>query len=695
MTDLHESILKNSIENVEQSLEEGVPIDLGDHAGQTPLFYASQRGHTHIVKLLLIKGASHQISDQNGISPLHIASKEGHNDIVLTLLMNGANPNVKAHDQTTPLYHASYEGRTECVYHLTAYGARVNDAKNSGASPLFVAARNGHERIVERLLKHGADPCQTQGDLRSPLHTALIYNRTKCAELILQEGRLDQLLSQSDIYGWNALHFLAKKGSIDAAQFFLDYLQSSQKSMDLHQKDKFGNTALHIAIFNEKNKFADYLIKNGLKKDEENFFGSTYDNHLSKAKENSSIDSSLSSTEYLKSLLSRYVISSTPEIELIRFEVENYIEELVSSLAKLNPLFANSVIRSGSYYEGTRVGLPDEFDFLINLTEFERLTHFVEDADDPSGFGRLYANDDPQSREILSSYIEPISGGISSDKVRKQFYNLLTSGRINVFTKDISSKFRHLKFEWTSDDKRCGTAMHTLWYGQQYPCLTIKIDVVPCITIHSWPKSAKIDWLFPESPQFHIIPRSPTIDQTYLWRISTSKAELNHFHSLIPEQINGYLILKTIRMLNPYECSIGKDRYISDDLISSYMFKNEFLYEIARCPLVEQWKNGSLIHRVLTILKRLYKNLSIGLIKSFYIKNYNVIDLDDYRKCRFNQLKYISILHSHLKQKLFTHRKFLRSNTVSTSQPMMKKRLLRQRAITIEKELFFIGNIPT
>lgn len=683
MTDLHEAILKNSIEHVAQALEEGVPIDLVDHVGQTPLFYACQQGSTNIVDLLLSKKASHQICDQNGFFPLHIASKNGHTVVVLTLLLNGADPNVRAHDLTSPLYLASYEGKNECVYHLTAYGARVNDAKNSGASPLFVASRNGHERIVERLIRYGADPTQTQGDWRSPLHTALIYNRTRCAKLLLQEKNLDQLLSQSDIYGWNSLHFLAKKGSIDAAQFFFDYLQSAGKSTDLHQKDQFGNTALHIAIFNGKNEFAEYLIEKGLKNDEENFFGWTYDKYLSKSREANSIDPSLLSTKYLKCLLSECVIPLTSEIELIRFEVENYIEELVSSIAKLNSLFANSVVRSGSYYEGTRVGLPDEFDYLINLTEFERLTNFVESDDDPSGFGRLYPNADEQSREILSSYIEPITGGISSEKVRKQFYQLLTSARVHVITKEISSKFRHLKFEWTSDDKRCGTAIHTLWFGQRYPSLTIKIDVVPCITIHSWPKSSRISWPFPDNPQFQIIPRSPTVDQTSLWRISTSKAESNHFHSLLPEQINGYRILKIIRMLNPYECLINKDNYISDDLITSYMFKNEFLYEIARCPSIEQWKNGSLIHRILTILKHLHKNLSMGLIKSFYIKDYNVIDMDDYAKCRLNQLKYISILHSKLKQKISIHRKLIRSSTVSTSESKTKKRLLRERAITV------------
>lgn len=683
LTDLHESILKNSIENLEQSLSNGVPIDLDDHAGQTPLFYASKLGYKSIVELLLSKGASHKIIDQNGISPLHTAACKGHDEVVLILLKNGADPNVRAHDETSALYQSSYEGHAECVDHLTEYGARVNDAKNSGASPLFVAARNGHHRIVQRLLQFGANPSQTQRDLRSPLHTALIYNQRKCAELLLQhENFSDQLLKQSDIYGWNCLHFLSKKGSIQSAEFFFNYLQTNEKSFDLNQKDKFGNTALHIAIFHDHIEFAEYLIDKGLNRNEENSSGWTYDTYLMKSKEKSrSIDSSCPK-EYLICLLSEHMICSTSEIELMRFEVENYVRELVSYVAKFDSLFVNCVIPSGSYYEGTRVGSPSEFDYMINLIEIERLTTFIENDFDPSGFARLYPNDDPQSRQRLALYIEPTTGAISSEKLREKFFQFLTSARAHVINKEISSQFRHLKFEWTSNNKRCGTKIHALWYGKQYPSLTIEIDVVPCLTIHSWPKCAKFNWPFPnENPQFQLIPRSPNSNEKYLWRISTSKAELYHFHSLSPEQTRAYKILKTIRMLTTYNCQFEKTSYTAEELITSYMFKNEFLREIERCSHSSQWKDGSLIHRVLSILKRLHKQLSIGFISSFYIKDYNVIDLEDYLKVRQHQLKYLRLLQLNLQMKLQTNRRFIRSNT--ESKTISKRQFIRQRAITL------------
>jgi hypothetical protein len=94
---------------------------------------------------------------------------------------------------------------------------------------------------------------------------------------------------------------------------------------------------------------------------------------------------------------------------------------------------------------------------------------------------------------------------ISSEKVRKQFYQLLTSARAHFIRQETSSKFEHVKFEWTSDDQRCGTAVHAEWYGTQYPCLTI----------FEWLQTANIKCLL-EKSEFHIIAQSPKADQTYL-----------------------------------------------------------------------------------------------------------------------------------------------------------------------------------
>jgi ankyrin repeat protein len=681
LTDLHEAVLKNCENSIQESILSGVPIDLGDHMGQTPLYYASERGYNNLVRLLLDHKARHDLVDINQTSPLWVATREGHDGIVLILLQYGACPNQKAQDQTTALYHASYEGHLMCVYHLIRYKAYVNWAKNSGASPLFVAARNGHHRIVKHLLKHGADPSHSQADLRSPLHTALLYNRIRCVRLILGKDS-NILIEQTDIYGWSHLHFLAKKGGVKAARIYFHYLKINGKNCDVTQTDWFGNTALHIAVLNRRTKFIRYLIDKGFKSDQANKFGWTPDTIISKYQQKNATIATPPKI-YLQHLLSIHHIRYTSEEEEMREEVEAYVKMLVSQVAKFDLLFLNNIICSGSYYEGTRVGLPDEFDYMINLTEIERLCTFIDDHNDPAGFGRLFPLETEEACEKLSSYLEPITGCVSSAKVRKQFYQLLTSARAQVIRKETLLQFKHLKFEWTSSDKRCGTAIHAEWYGSQYACLTIKIDVVPCLTVYQWPKKAKINCPL-EKPEYQIIARSPKPDQTYFWRISTSRAELVYFQSLIPEIMNAYLCLKILRNLNLFTCKIDKITYTADELITSYMFKTEFLYEINRYSKPNQWINGSLIHRVMSILKRLQKNLHIGSIQSYYIQNYNVIDNDDYIRLRSFEIKYIRTIQSQLKEKIMAmNKKLPHRHTFVVNESFEEERSYRLRSFSI------------
>ena len=354
-------------------------------------------------------------------------------------------------------------------------------------------------------------------------------------------------------------------------------------------------------------------------------------NRLAESLKERPIEAAGSPKEYLFHLLETRLVRYTVEDDSVRHEVENYVHKLAAQVERLDPLFRSEIIRSGSFYERTRVLKPDEFDFMINLIEIEHLCTFAGCSEDPAGFGRLYPLDTPEAREKLGTYLEPGTGCVSSEKIRKRFYHLLTSARAQVICKESMVDFKRLKFEWTSGDKRCGTAIQAEWHGTQYPCLPIKIDVVPCLQVHSWPETANVVCPMSE-PEFHVIPRSPRSNQTFLWRVSTSRAELAHFQSLCPEIQNAYRSLKCLRSLESFTRISDKSKSNAEELITSYMFKTEFLHEAARCPRREQWTGGGLIHRVLSILKRLDKHLQVGSIKSYYIKDYNVIDSDDYAR---------------------------------------------------------------
>ena len=55
--------------------------------GNTPLFWASDKGHSEVVKLLLAAPGIHvNRANKEGNTPLHFASKEGHVEVEKLLL---------------------------------------------------------------------------------------------------------------------------------------------------------------------------------------------------------------------------------------------------------------------------------------------------------------------------------------------------------------------------------------------------------------------------------------------------------------------------------------------------------------------------------------------------------------------------------------------------------------------------------
>ena len=55
------------------------------------------------------------------------------------------------------------------------------------------------------------------------------------------------------------------------------------------------------------------------------------------------------------------------EISLIQRRVRNVINAILLEVWRENPFFKTTLINSGNFYEGTKVGMPDEFDFFIQL----------------------------------------------------------------------------------------------------------------------------------------------------------------------------------------------------------------------------------------------------------------------------------------------------------------------------------------
>ena len=114
--------------------KQGVDVNQARDDGCTPLFMASQEGHSEVVSMLLAKqGVDVNQAMNDGRTPLYIASHEGHSEVVSMLLtkqcinMNQAWSR-NAHELVTPLRAAIDQSHTEIAKLLVMRGSILVDA---------------------------------------------------------------------------------------------------------------------------------------------------------------------------------------------------------------------------------------------------------------------------------------------------------------------------------------------------------------------------------------------------------------------------------------------------------------------------------------------------------------------------------------------------------------------------------------
>ncbi|CAK4070480.1 unnamed protein product [Aphanomyces euteiches] len=85
--------------------------------------FASQRGHSGLVVMLLDAGALIDKQSRRGLTALSVATKRGHLQAIATLLGAGANKSIKDETGKTPLEYA-IEREYSDVVHIFTTGNR-------------------------------------------------------------------------------------------------------------------------------------------------------------------------------------------------------------------------------------------------------------------------------------------------------------------------------------------------------------------------------------------------------------------------------------------------------------------------------------------------------------------------------------------------------------------------------------------
>lgn len=155
---------------------------------QVALLHAALQRQAEPIQRLLQQGADVNTVDGRGRTPLWRASEKGNTEVVRTLLDAHADQRADNED-CTPAWVAAANGNTHILDLLFAVGAS-HQPKPNGASPLWAAARFGHAAAVDALVQHGATHEVAHAFGTTPLEAALLHGNPVCLPPLVAGGAL-------------------------------------------------------------------------------------------------------------------------------------------------------------------------------------------------------------------------------------------------------------------------------------------------------------------------------------------------------------------------------------------------------------------------------------------------------------------------------------------------------------------------
>ncbi|XP_055848446.1 serine/threonine-protein phosphatase 6 regulatory ankyrin repeat subunit A-like [Episyrphus balteatus] len=191
-----------------------------------------------------------KLQNVSSLIPLHVAVENGLYHVTEKLLKNGAYVNIMSTNRNrgyTPLHYATVAGDLAIVKLLLDNGACVHLKTVNGLTPFHTACQNGNVEIIKLLLSRNADiNSRTYCYMFTPLYFA-IENSHK---FLMDHGAKIKSDNKND------------------KEFIFEMLLANKANIDI--KNKYGDTALHIAAKYDNTNILKTLLKNGAYVDSKN-----------------------------------------------------------------------------------------------------------------------------------------------------------------------------------------------------------------------------------------------------------------------------------------------------------------------------------------------------------------------------------------------------------------------------------------
>ncbi|XP_029640019.1 ankyrin repeat, PH and SEC7 domain containing protein secG-like isoform X2 [Octopus sinensis] len=264
-------------------------INNPNNCGNTILHFASVKGNTNIILMLLKAGASVTSTDQDGNTPLHWAALNNQHEVVALLLYYGADVNILNKNGCSPLHEAILKNNIKVVEMvlntINVYNAQINQQDSHSRTPLYMACEDGYHNLVELLLKSNVDVNMADKHGRTPLHMACRGGHTEIVQMLLQ---FKANVNMVDEYGKTPLHMACSEGYSATVLVLLQFKSDInvvdncyntplhmaclrghhntvevllQSKADINVEDRYGRSPLHVACFSGHSSTVEVLLK--------------------------------------------------------------------------------------------------------------------------------------------------------------------------------------------------------------------------------------------------------------------------------------------------------------------------------------------------------------------------------------------------------------------------------------------------
>ena len=300
-TPLHAACYQGHPSSIELLIHHGADINSTDNHGWTPLHFAAAGENYDALEVLIQNGSDIAAVDKTGRTALHLAARKGCLSLVKLLIGYGSNINLKDYRGRTLLgatfkldysfdfyyldfvkYYIEHGGDKfsiddetgRSILHFAAghqfvstvddlldHGLDLEARDKNGETPLHRAVASGTEEMIQHLVNRGADVCAVTKRGQTPLDVSLVHHRSN---FLL---RLKPDLQKSDIYGNTPLHlaiYNPRTSSMfnDPSAFSVEDVRILLNAGgDIRSRDNQGNTPLHVAAAEVRYDIAELLIK--------------------------------------------------------------------------------------------------------------------------------------------------------------------------------------------------------------------------------------------------------------------------------------------------------------------------------------------------------------------------------------------------------------------------------------------------